>query len=130
MKTIYIVFNNREKVDVCTNLFEDLRFVFEDFVDLKLCFLDEIAPGGIPDGDLFLVLYKERVYPMKEYISSLDKVIVMARTFERRYLDEVYAIPAGTDVLVVNDSKESTFQATNSLYELGLNHLNLIPYIP
>lgn len=129
MKTIYIVFNDREKVDTCTNLFEDLRFVFEDYVSVKLCFLCEIEPGDISDGDLFLVLYKDRVYPMKNYISSLDKVMVMSRTFERQYLDDVYNLPSGTDVLVVNDSNESTIQSTNSLYELGLNHLNLVPYI-
>lgn len=110
MKTIYIVFNDREKVDTCTNLFEDLRFVFEDYISVKLCFLCEIEPGDISDGDLFLVLYKDRVYPMKNYISSLDKVMVMSRTFERQYLDDVYTLPSGTDVLVVNDSNESTIQ--------------------
>lgn len=125
MRTIYIVFNNRDKVDTCTNLFDDLKFVFEEYVNVKICFLDEIRKGDIDDGDLYLVLYKERVYPMKQYISSIDKVIVMARTFERKYLDEVYSLQAGTDVLVVNDSEESTIQTTNSLYELGLNHLNL-----
>ena len=129
MRTIYIVFNNRDKVDTCTNLFDDLKFVFEEYVNVKICFLDEIRKGDIDDGDLYLVLYKERVYPMKQYISSIDKVIVMARTFERKYLDEVYSLQAGTDVLVVSDSEESTIQTTNSLYELGLNHLNLVPYI-
>lgn len=129
MRTIYIVFNNRDKVDTCTNLLDDLKFVFEEYVNVKICFLDEIRKGDIDDGDLYLVLYKERVYPMKQYISSIDKVIVMARTFERKYLDEVYSLQAGTDVLVVNDSEESTIQTTNSLYELGLNHLNLVPYI-
>ena len=129
MRTIYIVFNNRDKVDTCTNLLDDLKFVFEEYVNVKICFLDEIRKGDIDDGDLYLVLYKERVYPMKQYISSIDKVIVMARTFERKYLDEVYSLQAGTDVLVVSDSEESTIQTTNSLYELGLNHLNLVPYI-
>ena len=129
MKTIYIVFNNRQKTETCMNLFDDLRFVFEGFANVKICFLDEIEPGDIDDGDLYLVLYKDRVYPMREYISSLDKVMVMARTFERKYLDEVYALASGTEVLVVNDSRESTIQTTNSLYELGLNHLNLIPYM-
>lgn len=129
MKTIYIVFNNRQKTETCMNLFDDLRFVFESFANVKICFLDEIEPGDIDDGDLYLVLYKDRVYPMREYISSLDKVMVMARTFERKYLDEVYALASGTEVLVVNDSRESTIQTTNSLYELGLNHLNLIPYM-
>ena len=130
MKTIYIVFNDREKESTWKALYEDLRTVFEDFIKVKICFLSETQPGDISDGDLFLVLYKERVHLMKEYISSLDKVMVLTRTFARQYLDEVYAIPAGTDVLVVNDSDESTIQTTNSLYELGLNHLNLIPYIP
>ena len=130
MKTIYIIFNDREKETTWRNLYEDLRMVFEDFIKVKICFLSETRPGDISDGDLFLVLYKERVHLMKEYISSLDKVMVLTRTFARQYLDEVYAIPAGTDVLVVNDSDESTIQTTNSLYELGLNHLNLIPYIP
>lgn len=129
MRTIYIVFNNRDKVDTCTNLFDDLKFVFEEYVNVKICFLDEISKGDIDDGDLYLVLYKERVSPMKQYISSIDKVIVMARTFERKYLDEVFSLQAGTDVLVVSDSEENTIQTTNSLYELGLNHLNLVPYI-
>lgn len=130
MKTIYMVFNDREKVNTCTNLFDDLRFVFEDFISVKLCFLNEIQPGDISDGDLFLVLFKERVHQMKEYISSLDKVVVLTRTFERKYMDDIYALPAGTEVLIVNDSDESTIQTTNSLYELGLNHLSLVPYIP
>lgn len=130
MKTVYIVFNDRERIETCTTLFDDLRSVFQDFISIKLCFLSETSPGDISDGDLFLVLYKDRVYQMREYISSLDKVMVMTRTFERKYLDEVYSLPSGTDVLVVNDSEESTIQTTNSLYELGLNHLNLIPYIP
>lgn len=130
MKTIYIVFNDREKETTWRSLYEDLRTVFEDFITVKICFLSETRPGDISDGDLFLVLYKDRVHAMKDYISSLDKVMVLTRTFSRQYLDEVYALPAGTDVLVVNDSDESTFQTTNSLYELGLNHLNLIPYIP
>ena len=130
MKTIYIVFNDRKKETTWRSLYEDLRTVFEDFIKVKICFLSETRPGDISDGDLFLVLYKDRVHPMKEYISSLDKVMVLTRTFSRQYLDEVYALPAGSDVLVVNDSDESTFQTTNSLYELGLNHLNLVPYIP
>lgn len=130
MKTVYIVFNDREKLDLCTNLLNDLRFVFDGFINVKICFLSEIRSGDIADGDLFLVLYEERLHQMKEYISSLDNVIVLTRTFEREYLDGIYALAPDTDVLVVNDSNESTIQTVNSLYELGLNYLNFIPYIP
>lgn len=128
-KKIYLVFNNREKEITWRSLYEELLMVFEDSVEVKLCFLDEAKAEDLQDGDLYLVLYKDRVYQMKKYISSLDKVVVLTRTFERKYLDDVYALPEGTDVLIVNDGKDSTLQTTNSLYEIGLNHLNLIPYI-
>ena len=128
-KKIYLVFNNREKEITWRSLYEELLMVFEDNVEIKLCFLDEAKAEDLQDGDLYLVLYKDRVYQMKKYISSLDKVVVLTRTFERKYLDDVYALPEGTDVLIVNDGKDSTLQTTNSLYEIGLNHLNLIPYI-
>ncbi len=129
MKIIYIVFNNREKGDVLSELLNNLKFVFEGYIKVKICFLNEIQAGDISDGDLFIVLYKDRVYAMKDYISSMDKVIVMSRTIQRKFLPEVFAIPEGTAVLVVNDSDESTLQTVNNLYELGLNYLNLIPYI-
>ncbi|MBR5315806.1 MAG: sigma 54-interacting transcriptional regulator [Firmicutes bacterium] len=129
MKKIYIVFNDREKGEIWNHLYEELLTVFENTVTISLCFLDEIQPGDISDGDLYLVLYEDRIHQMKKYISSLDKVVVLTRTFERKYLDEVYALPSDTDILVVNDSYESTLQTINSLYELGLNHLNLIPYV-
>ena len=129
MKKIYIVFNDKEKRYVSTTLFSNLKYVFGDYVKLITCFLDEIEPEDIADGDLFLVLYDDRVYAMKEYISSLDKVIVVSRTVQKKYMTEIFSIPDGTDVLVVNDSDESTIETANNLYQLGLNHLNLIPYV-
>ncbi len=129
MKTIYLIFNDREKSDVSTSLLEDLNFVFGGFVRIKVCFLSETAAGDIDDGDVFIVLYEDRVHSMSEYISSLDKVIAMTRTVRREFLPEVFAIPEGTEVLVINDTDESTLQTANNLYALGLNKLRLIPYL-
>ncbi len=129
MKTIYLIFNDREKSDVSTSLLEDLNFVFGGFVKIKVCFLSETAAGDIDDGDVFIVLYEDRVHSMSEYISSLDKVIAMTRTVRREFLPEVFAIPEGTEVLVINDTDESTLQTANNLYALGLNKLRLIPYL-
>ncbi len=129
MQTIYMVFNDREKSEVSTSLLEDLKFVFGGFVRIRLCFLNEIARGAIDDGDVFIVLYEDRVHAMSEYISSLDRVIAVSRTVRREFLPEVFAIPDGTEVLVVNDTDESTLQTVNNLYALGLNNLKLIPYL-
>lgn len=75
MKTIYIIFNTRENTETWSSLYENLKAVFEDYVRVKICFLDEALPADLMDGDLFLVLYRERVYPMKDYVPSLDKVV-------------------------------------------------------
>lgn len=129
MKTVYMVFNNNKKMDVINMLYENLKFVFEDYVNIKICFLEDSTPEDLADGDLFVVLYKDRVHQMNHYITSLEKVVVISRTIQKKDLPKVFSIPEGNDVLVVNDTRESTIQTINALYELGLNHLNLIPYL-
>mgnify|MGYP001308195184 CR=1 FL=1 len=129
MKTVYMVFNNKEKISVSAVMYSNLKAVFQNFIKIKTCFLDEIEPEDIADGDLFIVLYPDRVYNMHNYISSLDKVIVVTRTIQKKYMPELFSIPENTSVLVVNDSDESTLNTANNLYALGLNHLNLIPYL-
>ena len=93
MKTIYLVFNNREKPEVSESLLEDLKLVYGGLVRIKLCFLSEIVRGTIDDGDVFVVLYEDRVHAMREYISSLDRVIAMTRTIRREFLPEILAGP-------------------------------------
>lgn len=127
MKQIYMIFKDKEKSYVSNILCENLCFVFENQVNVKLFFLDELNDENINEADLITVLYKDRVYPMSRYINALDKVIVLSRTFQKEPLQAVLNIPAESNVLVVNDSYESTLQTTNTLYELGINHINLIP---
>ena len=52
----------------------------------------------------------------------------MTRSFRQKYLKPVIDLPAGTGVLVVNDSKESILQTIYMIYELGIGHLRLIPF--
>lgn len=129
MKKIYMVFNDQEKSHVSDTLYENMRYVLQHYVDIELCFLDHIRPEEIADGDLFLVLYDNRVHQMSKYISSLEKVMVMSRTIQKKFLTELFSIAPGTDVLVVNDSDESTLQTTNLLYRLGLTQVRLHPYV-
>ncbi len=129
MKNVCLVFNNRENFAVCDLLLRNLKYVLGEYVEGRICFLEELNHEALIDADLFVVLYEDRVYAMKDYTSSLDKVIVMGRTIQQHFLPEVFSIPEGTNVLVVNDSRESTLQVTNNLYEMGLNHLHLIPYL-
>ena len=84
-------------------LLRNLKYVLGDCIEARICFLEELNYEALIDADLFVVLYEDRVYAMKDYTSSLDKVIVMGRTIQRQFLPEVFSIPEGTNVLVVND---------------------------
>lgn len=130
MKTISVIFNNKERFYVTEVMEENLRFIFEDFVEVKVYFTDELKEEQVIEGDVFLVLYKDKVHPIRNYTKNLDKVIVISRTIQRRYFDRILEIPRGSNVLICNDSNESTLQTALKLYELGLNHINMIPYIP
>ncbi len=52
----------------------------------------------------------------------------MTRSVKKEYLPAILAIPTGTDVLLVNDTVQSSKEMALMFYELGIGHLNLIPY--
>ena len=60
----------------------------------------------------------------------MKKVIIITRTVTEEMIYHLYDIPNGTNVLVVNDTRETTEDTVSMLYQLGVRHLNLIPYYP
>lgn len=123
-----MIFKNKEKSPVLDTLRNNLLFIFENQIDFQLYFLDEPNDADINEADLVTVLYKDRVHPLNCHLSALDKVLVLSRTIQKKYLQTILDIPPKSNVLVVNDTYESTLQTINTLYELGINHLNLIQF--
>ena len=52
----------------------------------------------------------------------------MNRSPDRIALNKISEIPLNTNVLIVNDSYESSLDTTYSFYEAGIGHINMIPY--
>ena len=123
-----MIYNNRENWSVIEYLKAHLESIFENYVQVSNVFLNELDEHEIIEGDIYLVLFKYMIYPLKKHIKNLDNVVVMTRDINKKYITEIRNIPNNTDVLVVNDSFESTIQTTNTLYELGITHINLISY--
>ncbi|WP_206460771.1 sigma 54-interacting transcriptional regulator [Anaerovorax sp. IOR16] len=131
MKKIYLMFNDTKQASVCRKLYNNLISVFSDYVSIEICFMEHLITNpslSIMDGDIYLVLYQNRIYSLRNYVTSLDKVIVMNRTIQKKYLNSILEIPEGNNVLIVNDEEKSTLQTANTLFQLGINHINLIPY--
>jgi len=56
--------------------------------------------------------------------------ILARRVINHRYIGELLDLPKATEVLLVNDRKETTFLAISQLQALGVNNIKYYPYYP
>jgi transcriptional regulator with PAS, ATPase and Fis domain len=123
-----MIYNNRENWNVIAYLKRNVESIFENYAQVENVFLSELGEHEMIEGDIYLVLYEHMIYILKKHISDFDKVVVMTRGINKKFVNEIRKVPDNTDILVVNDSYESTIQTTNTFYELGISNINFIPY--
>lgn len=128
MKKVYVIYRNRENGDAIDHVKRNLETVFENYIKVENCFLNELQADTFLEADAYLVSYEDMLYPLKRHMDNFSKGIIMNRSINRKFLPSILEIPSDTDVLIVNDTYETTIQTTYILYELGIGHLNLIPY--
>ena len=128
MKKVAIFYRDRVNTNAIEYIRNNLYNVFNDYICVKNYFLSELEKDEIVNADAFLVLYEEMLYSLTNHINDFSKVIIINRSIQKIRLNSILNIPSGTDVLVINDSKESTLQTVYMIYKLGISHLNLMPY--
>ena len=126
VKTIGVIIDL--SFELAAFLRENLQMVFKDYVQINCHFLKELNDGDMIYDDLVLAMSKERAVEAKKFIDDSEKIIVIRRTIKEEDTYKIFAIPKNTKVLVVNDTKETTLETVSLLYQIGVNHLNLIPY--
>lgn len=107
---------------------KNLRQVLGDKIMINSYFLDHLKDKDIIEDKVVLVMIRERAYEIKKYVSAKSKIIVVNRTFKEDEIYKVFSIPEGTEVLVVNDNDQTTYETVSLFYEIGVTHLNLIAY--
>ena len=128
IKTISIVTNSRENIQVAKNIRNDLSKIFEDTISIKNYYLDELTPVDSITGDAILVMLEKKLVEIKSHVKSTDNVIVIERTILEKSAYDILSIPSGTKVLIVNDCYETSIQTLSIIYQLGINHLQLVPF--
>ncbi|MFK4784678.1 sigma 54-interacting transcriptional regulator [Fusobacterium sp. MFO224] len=114
-----------------TNLLKQLKdFLFQDVI-INGYSLDELGENKI-EGDLILFSSNSTLEKVKKRKISfpLEKYIVAKRTINYNNIDILFNIKYHEEVLFVNDSKDSTYEALASLKEIGIKHLKFVPYYP
>ncbi|MDI6601953.1 MAG: sigma 54-interacting transcriptional regulator [Thermoanaerobacteraceae bacterium] len=112
-------------------LSKQLQDIFQNSIQVKSQCLNDICVKDL--NGVSLVLFSNRaVY--NEYRKTKNYKIKSFLVAERYlYMDnfnEIIALPQGKKVLVVNNLKISAEDTVNEIMEVGITHLQLIPYYP
>ena len=128
MKEVAIFYRDRINQPAIMHLQDNFYNVFGDFINITNYYTNEIPDGKKIVADVYILCYEESLRDLFGHVDDFSRVVIMTRSFRQKYLKPVIDLPAGTGVLVVNDSKESILQTIYMIYELGIGHLRLIPF--
>ncbi|MCC0651676.1 MULTISPECIES: sigma 54-interacting transcriptional regulator [unclassified Clostridioides] len=108
---------------------ENIRLVLENYLDINHYYLENLKDDDKIQGDFVLVMNDDRLNSMRKHLVQDSKIIVVRRTLKEKEIYGLFSIPYGTEVLVVNDTKETTLETISLFYKIGVKNLKLTPYI-
>lgn len=124
-KRVVIVTGNQR---VAQAIFSDVKAVFNNDVDIDIVYPSQIASLDAVEADAFLVTRWYNIGGLTDKVSSKSKVVRTTRTISESGYKKITKIPPGTNVLVVNDSEQSTSGVIELLMDLHLDGLTYVPY--
>jgi len=130
MKKVAIIYKNSDNQEVITYLKDNLEKIFENYLIVENYYINELPINYKISADAYILTDGTMLYPLKDKITNYNNIIIMHRSLKKQPLYEISRIPKNTNVLVINDTYETAVQTLCSLYELGMNHINLVPYDP
>ena len=109
--------------------FRQLSPLLSDFVDIESYATDS---KNIPflTADLVVITSQSIAPEVMPYINNDSKILFARRALDFSSIETLYSIPEGTEVLVVNDDRDTVEDVINLITEVGIDHINLIPSYP
>ncbi len=119
--------------DPAEYLTEYLRDIFGDNIKYSIFSFSEHSPESLDlllsekptliaaSGSTSLNLFKKK-YPDVPILKTTRDIT------EPEFIDSLLSIPDNSDVLVVNETVDGASNTVNSLIDIGVTHLNYIPY--
>nr|WP_239583564.1 sigma 54-interacting transcriptional regulator [Metabacillus iocasae] len=108
-------------------LTKQLNHLMGEFLHIHSFAVDEGLPNQLND-ETILLSSNHVLQEVKEMLSTHSNVIVANRTVNHEQLDKLLELEKGKKVLVVNDFKETALELIDTLLEIGLLHLQYVPY--
>lgn len=107
---------------------EQLQHLLGEYIEINGFSVDEGLPPIITDH---VILFSSEVIKQEALaISSITgkSFIVGKRTINHEHIDKLLQIPEGSNVLMVNDDLSETIDFIEKLYQLGINHVQFVPF--
>lgn len=128
IKQVVILYRNEENNSAINFIKKDFEEVFGQYISFTNYYLSQLDAHTILNADAFLVIDESLLQDVKTIVRDFTRIIKINRSPARESLGMISSIPAGSNVLLVNDSYESSLATVYSFYEIGVSHINLIPY--
>lgn len=117
--------------DTRTALINQLQEILDGYVRFTSYSLEEKLPEQIHNKLVIvshqLVMDEPKV---KECIGTGCKVIIAKRIINYENIDKLLCLPAGTNILYINDSYETCLESIESLKKLGIDHIHYSAFYP
>lgn len=128
MKHVILIYRSYENYQAVDFIKQDLEEVFEDNVLFTNAFLKDMDEDTVLQADAFFVVDEYLYHEVASHVKDFRRLLVLNRVPDRSALTKLSQIPVNANVLVVNDSYYSSQSTINSFYEVGISHINMIPF--
>lgn len=126
MRSLAIVSKGHETTH---NISNQIKEVVKDRIKVNAYCIDEKIIDEFNEEFIVITSYliKDLIIPK---IKKGSKYTIANRVINYRYLGELISLPPGSDVLLVNDHKDTCKNTIENLRQLGIDHLNYYSYFP
>lgn len=109
-------------------LHEQIEQLLGDYAEIKSYAVDEGLPAQINESIILFSSEAIKTEVNAQTAILCDHFIVGKRTIHHEYIDQLLQIPSHTKVLLVNDNYSETIDFIESLYQLGIDHMQFVPF--
>ena len=107
-----------------------LERLFGDAIELRQYSYDKGTIAEPIEADLFVISIYQIYLNVRQFIPEGARTIIINNTLTEEQFRKIAELPEGTSVLLVNYSVEMTMDTLSLFHQLGLNHVQFVPYYP
>lgn len=127
MKEILLLAETRGTADY---VHRQLREIFSPFAKLSVVIAGENLPSQSLSASLVVIISKVLEDQMQKYIKPGTPLLIADRMIDPCEAAQLYEIPGGSEVLVVNTSPKVTAESIQQLIAFGIDGLQYHAYYP